>query len=162
MSALVLVAIGSNLPDDAGRSPLEICQWAVERLAATPGWHLVATSAWYRTAPVPAADQPDYVNGVARFAANHPAPDLLATLQAIESRAGRTRSVPNAARILDLDLLAVGSDVIRSTRLALPHPRLHQRAFVLDPLCDVAPGWRHPLLGCTAAELRAAQSAPRR
>lgn len=160
MSAWVLVAIGSNLPDRFGRPPAEICRAAVERLASMPGWQLLAVSAWYRTAPVPAADQPDYVNGVARFAASHPAPALLATLHAVEGEAGRTRSVANAARVLDLDLLAVGNEVIRSTRLAVPHPRLHERAFVLDPLCDVAPDWRHPLLGRTAAELRAVLAAP--
>ena len=158
MSKLVLVAFGSNLPDRSGRSSLDLCRWAVDALAARPGLTLRAVSDWYRTAPVPASDQPDYVNGVARYDTDVDSGldpvVLLATLHALEAEAGRTRSLPNAARVLDLDLLACGDQVADTPALRLPHPRLHERAFVLHPLCDVAPGWRHPLLGHTAAELR--------
>ncbi|MGI4799158.1 MAG: 2-amino-4-hydroxy-6-hydroxymethyldihydropteridine diphosphokinase, partial [Janthinobacterium lividum] len=108
----------------------------------------------YRTAPIPASDQPDFINGVARFSGLLTPADLLSILQAIEAEAGRIRDLPNAARTLDLDLLAVGDLVIDTPRLTLPHPRLAERAFVLFPLCDVAPTWRHPVLRHTALELR--------
>lgn len=154
MSELLLIAIGSNLPDQDGRSSIESCDRAVHRLAAHSALTLESVSAWYRTAPVPASDQPDFINGVARFSGTLDPLDLLATLHAVEAEAGRLRSVPNAARTLDLDLLAVGDVIVETPRLTLPHPRLAERAFVLFPLCDVAPSWRHPVLRRTATELR--------
>ncbi|MDT7951249.1 MAG: 2-amino-4-hydroxy-6-hydroxymethyldihydropteridine diphosphokinase [Acetobacteraceae bacterium] len=156
MTDIILVAIGSNLPDAEGRSPLDLCRWAVHRLAAQPGLSLDAVSAWYRTAPVPASDQPDFINGVVRLSGLLDPLALLGLLHEIEAEVGRIRSVANAARILDLDLLAVGARTISSAGLILPHPRLAERAFVLYPLCDVAPEWRHPTLGRTALQLRAA------
>ena len=156
MSEMVLIALGSNLPDQTDRSPLELCRWAIQTMAATPDLHLESVSDWYRTRPVPVSDQPDYINGVARLiSARHPC-QLLERLHAIEAEAGRVRSLPNAARVLDLDLLAVGDRIVHSLHLSLPHPRLQDRAFVLRPLCDVAPDWRHPVFGRTAAELLAA------
>lgn len=154
MSKSLLIALGSNLSDAAGRPPLENCRWALERLAEVPGLRLERSSRWYGTSPVPASDQPDYVNGAARFSGEVEPWALLATLHALEAEAGRVRAAPNAARVLDLDLLAVDDLVLPGPGLVLPHPRLSERAFVLYPLCDVAPGWRHPLLGRTASELR--------
>lgn len=154
VSELLLISIGSNLPDRAGRSSLESCDRAVLRLAAHSALTLESVSPWYRTAPIPASDQPDYINGAARFSGLLTPTDLLSILQAIEAEAGRIRDLPNAARTLDLDLLAVGDLVIDTPRLTLPHPRLADRAFVLFPLCDVAPTWRHPVLRRTAIELR--------
>jgi 2-amino-4-hydroxy-6-hydroxymethyldihydropteridine diphosphokinase len=154
MAKMLLVAVGSNLRDVYGREPVATCKWAVEKLADIPGLHLQRVSRWYRTAPVPASDQPDYVNGVARLSGEVAPEALLERLHAIEAQAGRVRSSPNAARVLDLDLLAVDGVVRHGPGLVLPHPRLAERAFVLWPLCDVAPGWRHPVLDRTATELR--------
>jgi 2-amino-4-hydroxy-6-hydroxymethyldihydropteridine diphosphokinase len=150
----LLIALGSNLPDASGRSSLDLCHWAIQQLAAHPALTLAATSAWYRTAPVPVSTQPDYINGVVRLTGTVAPAALLTLLHAIETEAGRTRTVPNAARVLDLDLLAVGDQILDTPTLILPHPRLPDRAFVLYPLCDVAPEWRHPALGRTATELR--------
>ncbi len=161
MTTHVLVALGSNRPGAGGRSSLDVCRWAVHQLATHPALTLHATSAWYRTAPVPVSSQPDFINGVIRLAGDIDPADLLALLHAIEAEAGRVRSVPNAARVLDLDLLAAGDRVVDSPGLTLPHPRLAERAFVLYPLCDVAPDWRHPRLGRTALELRDALPAQR-
>ncbi|GAC1482492.1 MAG: 2-amino-4-hydroxy-6-hydroxymethyldihydropteridine diphosphokinase [Acetobacteraceae bacterium] len=153
MAETVLVALDANLPDGEGRSALETCRRAAERLGGRPGLRLVALSRWYRTAPVPASDQPDYINGVARLSGAAEPASTLAWLHALEAEAGRVRGAANAARVLDLDLLAIDDVVVERPGLVLPHPRLAERAFVLAPLCDVAPGWRHPLLGRRADEL---------
>ena len=150
----ILVAVGANLPDRHGRPALETCRRAVERVANSTRLRLDAVSPWYRTSPVPASDQPDYVNAVARFSGDAEPGELLRRLQAIEAEAGRVRGAPNAARVLDLDLLAIDDLVLTEIGLILPHPRLEERAFVLYPLCDVAPEWRHPLLSRRAEELR--------
>ena len=152
MRKVILVGIGANLPDAAGRAAIETCRWAVGRLDALPGLRVRGLSRWYRTAPVPASDQPDYVNGVAHLVGVAEPGALLGALHTIEAKAGRVRGVVNGARVLDLDLLAVG-DMVMAGGLMLPHPRMTKRAFVLRPLLDVAPGWRHPVSGLSAADL---------
>lgn len=151
---MIPVAIGANLPDALGRNALGTCRWAAAALGGLPGLELRRLSRWYASRPVPDLDQPDYVNGVALLAGDISPEDLLARLHGIEAAAGRVRSVPNAARTLDLDLIAHG-DLVRPGPAApvLPHPRMHLRAFVLAPLRDVAPGWRHPVLGVTVEDL---------
>ncbi len=151
---MILIAIGANLPDRAGALPLATCRAGVEALRALPGLRLTAVSPWYRTAPVPASDQPDFCNGVARIEGDCDPEWLLHTLHAIEARAGRVRSVANAARVLDLDLIDCNG-ALRDGPLILPHPRAHRRGFVLLPLNDVAPDWIHPRLGIGPAALLA-------
>ena len=161
---MILVGIGANLPGTDGVPPLQTCRRAVEKLAVLPGLRLQAASRWYSSDPMPPSSQPRYVNAVAALQVepNHAEPDpavLLGWLQSIEAAAGRVRGEPNAARTLDLDIIAMG-EAGRLVRTApdpvLPHPRAHQRAFVLLPLLDVAPGWVHPVLGASARELLAA------
>lgn len=156
MAETLLLGLGANLPDAHGRPALDTCRWAVERVAGLRGLRLRAVSRWYRTAPVPPSGQPDFVNGVALLSGDVEPEALLEALHGIEAEAGRVRGAANAARVLDLDLLAVDEVVRRGPGLILPHPRLAERAFVLCPLCDVAPDWRHPVLGRTARELLAA------
>ena len=155
---MILVAIGANLPGPDGAPPIETCRRAAMALhGVMPGLSLAALSRWWASPAWPAGSgAPDYVNGVARLAG--PAPDpaaLLAALLAIETRFGRARSEPNAPRTLDLDLLAIGGMVRAAPDPILPHPRLHLRAFVLAPLLEVAPGWRHPTVARPAADLLA-------
>ncbi len=150
---MILVAIGANLPDAAGRPALATCVWARAQLMGIAP--VVQVSRWYRTAPVPASDQPDYINGVARLDGGGDPRAVLDALHRIENIAGRVRGVPNAARVLDLDLLAIDGQVVAGDGLILPHPRIAQRGFVLLPLSDVAPGWIHPVLGATASVLLA-------
>jgi 2-amino-4-hydroxy-6-hydroxymethyldihydropteridine diphosphokinase len=156
---MILVALGANLPAPYGASPLDACRRAAAALDALPGLHLIGLSRWFRTAPVPPSGQPDYVNAVARLRGAADPATLLAALQAIESRAGRVRGVLDAARTLDLDIVAMGprGALCRTAPdPVLPHPRAHLRAFVLAPLLDVAPDWVHPVLGHSAAALLAA------
>lgn len=147
MFQTILVAIGANLPAADGALPLATCQWAVGKLAAIPGLRLHRVSRWFATRPIPASDQPDFVNGVALLGGDIDPADLLAALHGIEAAAGRVRTGPNGARTLDLDLLAMDGLVVSTPALTLPHPRLQDRAFVLRPLLDVLPGWRHPVSG---------------
>lgn len=159
---MILVAIGANLAGTDGEPPVETCRRAVAAMALLPGTHIRRVSRWYETAPVPPSAQPMYINAVARLGVEpgvtvDPA-DLLARLMEIETRFGRVRGAANAARTLDLDIIAMGEggQLMRSTPdPILPHPRAHERAFVLAPLVDVAPGWIHPVLGLPAEALLA-------
>jgi len=154
---MILVAIGANLPGPGGETPLSTCRAAVSEIAALPGLRLVAISRWYETGPVPRSDQPNYVNGVARFERVADVPvtpvGLLTSLHAIENRFGRERAEINAARTLDLDLIDMDGLVRDAPDPILPHPRAHQRAFVLRPLLDVAPTWVHPASGRSGTAL---------
>lgn len=138
-------------------------QQAAAALAQLEGIRLTGLSGWFETTPVPPSDQPNYINAVALlrvlpgFAIDSEL--LLARLMTLEASFGRRRSVPNAARTLDLDMIAAeGPDgpVVRETPdPILPHPRAHLRAFVLAPLAQVAPWWVHPVLKRTASSLLA-------
>ena len=159
---MILIAIGTNLP---GRfaSPLAAAMAGAREVAALP---LLAgparLSSWYATAPVPPSGQPDYINGVIGFSETDAsaAPGfpgaLLAALQAIEVAFGRVRTFPNAARVLDLDIVAVGDLVRAAPDPVLPHPRMHERRFVLEPLREVDPEFRHPGLGLGVEAMLAA------
>lgn len=145
---VILIALGANLPDVAGKPPLETCQAAAAALDSLPGLRLRALSRWYRTQPVPPLPgAPTFVNGVARLEGEAGDPvALLAALHAIEERAGRLRPFPNAPRTLDLDLIDLHGLCREAPDPVLPHPRAHLRRFVLQPLRDVAPAWVHPVL----------------
>ncbi|MEJ1978931.1 MAG: 2-amino-4-hydroxy-6-hydroxymethyldihydropteridine diphosphokinase [Acetobacteraceae bacterium] len=153
---MIFIAIGANLPGPDGVSPLETCRRAAEALDGLLGLRRTGLSRWFATDPVPPSGQPPYINGVARLDGEADPAALLAALQAVEQAHGRVRGLPNAARTLDLDIVTMDGQVRSAPDPVLPHPRMHQRAFVLAPLLDVAPGWTHPLLGQTASALLAA------
>ncbi|GAN81791.1 2-amino-4-hydroxy-6-hydroxymethyldihydropteridine diphosphokinase [Acidocella aminolytica] len=143
---MILIAIGANLPGKDGMTPLQSCEAAAASVRDIPGLSFVAQSTWYRTQAVPVSSQPDYCNGMIRMAGAGDPAGVLRVLQEIELRFGRERSVANAARTLDLDIIDMNGMIRATPDPVLPHPRAHQRAFVLRPLLDVAPGWRHPVL----------------
>lgn len=137
-AAEVFVGLGANLGDLAAT-----LNAALAELAALPQTQLLAVSSTYRSAPVEAGG-PDFLNAVARLQTGLAPLELLDALQAIELRHGRERPFVNAPRTLDLDLLSHGGQSLDLPRLRLPHPRLHQRAFVLRPLIELAPELRLP------------------
>ena len=142
------VALGANLGDR--RANLEA---ALGLLAELPRLRLLRVSAFFDTAHVGKTDQPRFLNAVARVETGLPPRRLLRALQIIEDRLGRRRDEHWGPRTLDLDLLLYGDRVVNEPDLVVPHPRMHERAFVLEPLVQIAPDARHPLLKTTAAEL---------
>ena len=132
--AEAFVALGANL-----ENPLLQVTQALSELDAIEGTHVLAASSLYRTAPVGYANQPDFVNAVAKLETGLSPRALLDALHVIENRHARQRSTRNAPRTLDLDLLLYGMLVMREEDLTLPHPRMHERAFVLMPLAEIAP-----------------------
>jgi 2-amino-4-hydroxy-6-hydroxymethyldihydropteridine diphosphokinase len=149
---MILIGIGSNLAAPQFGSPQDTASAAVAQLPVI-GALVVRCSRWYLSQPVPPSDQPWYVNAVAAVETRLAPAALLAALLALEARFERRRDAPNAARTLDLDLLDYDGRQCASERLVLPHPRLHERRFVLAPLAEIAPHWRHPRLALTATEL---------
>ncbi len=145
---LVLLGLGANIGN-----PLGQLQLAVRHLSEI--LRIDAVSSVYRTEPVGGVEQPDYLNIVALGRMDGSAIELHLKLLALEEAMGRRRGIRNGPRIIDIDLLVFGDAVSDSPQLTIPHPRLHERAFVLAPLCEIAPEWRHPALGKSAAELLA-------
>lgn len=153
---MILLGLGGNLPIAGASSPVDNLEVALAALVQE-GVGVVKRSRWYRTAPIADQPQPWYVNGVAELDTELSPDALMELLLTVERRFGRVRTVPNAPRTIDLDLLAY-RDIITppcAPIVTLPHPRLHERAFVLVPLVEIAPAWRHPVLRCTAHDLLA-------
>jgi 2-amino-4-hydroxy-6-hydroxymethyldihydropteridine diphosphokinase len=146
----VVVALGSNLGSPSG-GPAEILHAAQQAMDAA-GLKVVRRSALWRSSAWPDPAEPAYLNAVVLVETAFEPPAVLTRLHAIEAALGRERGAPNAARTLDLDLIAYAR-CVRARAPVLPHPRAADRLFVMGPLAEIAPGWRHPLTGRTAAEL---------
>ena len=142
----IFIGAGANLDHPSYGTPRETLEAAFRELVRR-GVQVLRVSRWYRTAPVPVSDQPWYQNTVIEVAADMSADRLLAILHDVEHAFGRVRTVANAPRAIDLDLLDFHGEIALGGpgRATLPHPRLAGRAFVLRPLADLAPQWRHPV-----------------
>ncbi|SLN77081.1 2-amino-4-hydroxy-6-hydroxymethyldihydropteridine diphosphokinase [Oceanibacterium hippocampi] len=155
---VVLIGLGANLDHPVHGGPRETLLAALDALALG-GVSVVRLSPWYLTRPVPDEGQPWYVNGVAQVDTVLAANSLLAMLHEIEAALGRVRKARWESRTVDLDLLDYRGHVVapavphRHGVATLPHPRLENRPFVLRPLVDILPDWRHPMSGLTATEL---------
>lgn len=148
----LFLGIGANLVPDGYQSVREGCEAAIALMPGM-GIDVDGLSPWYETAPVPVSDQPWFVNAVISARSAMPPASVLAALHQIESRFGRTRTVRNEARVLDIDLLDYNGQLLEEGGLTIPHPRLDQRAFVLLPLRDLAPDWEHPQSGKSVRDL---------
>jgi 2-amino-4-hydroxy-6-hydroxymethyldihydropteridine diphosphokinase len=144
---MIFLGLGGNLSCETYGSPRRTCGAALEILARR-GVAIAAHSHWYESAPVPISDQPWFVNGVVNVETALSPEQLVKTVLEVEGELGRRRSVPNAARTIDIDVLAYDDQVVGGkphTDVEIPHPRMHSRAFVLLPLADIAPEWVHPI-----------------
>lgn len=145
---MILIAVGANLPAAGFDSPLATCEAAVARIDRDAALRVVGRSRWYESEPVPKSDQPWFVNGAVAIETDLNPEVLLARLHVIEDTFGRVRRVRNEARPLDLDIIDYNGLVrIGAIDPTLPHPRAHERAFVLLPIRDLNPDWRHPVSG---------------
>ncbi len=141
------IALGSNLGDS-----LTTLESSLTVINSIPGINLVAVSSWYRTQPI-GPPQPDYLNGCAILNVQQTPEELLALLQAVELQFGRVRNEKWGARTLDLDLILYEDLIINTPNLTIPHPRIHERAFVLVPLAQIAADWQEPRTGKAIAQL---------
>ena len=141
---MIIIGIGANLKSVLYNSIIEACEKSLQ-LIKESNIDVICQSSWYETEPIPASSQSNFINGVICVKTQLSNLDLLKVLLSIETKMGRRRSEKNAERIIDLDLIAYHDDIIESELLTLPHPRMVERAFVLLPISELIPEWRHPL-----------------
>ena len=151
ISPRIFLGIGANLTADGFDTPQDGCLAAIESLK-DEGIEIIAISPWYKSAPVPISDQPWYHNAVVEIATDMRPEELIGILHQREAGFGRIRITRNEARVLDIDIVDFGG-LVMDGNLTLPHPRMHQRAFVLRPLADLAPDWKHPETNQTISAL---------
>jgi len=146
--AIAYIGIGSNLGDKSFH-----CRYSIDQIDTLPGCHVIARSTLFKTEPEGVTGQPWYVNGIAQIAAMKSPFELLQGLMNIESAMGRARRKRWEARIIDLDILLFGQKIITSHDLIIPHPLMHKRRFVLEPLAQLAPHLVHPVFKVTIQKL---------
>ncbi len=141
---MIYIGIGSNLNGKNNETPLQNCKKALEELKKEV--NICKISSWYKSEPIPVSNQPWYINGVVEISTNKSSIDLLEFILNIEEFFGRVREKKNEARILDLDIIDYKKKILyKKNKLIIPHPRMHQRSFVLQPLQELNPKWIHPI-----------------
>ena len=141
---MIYIGIGSNLNGKNNETPLQNCKKAVVELKKEV--NICKISSWYKSEPIPVSNQPWYINGVVEISTNKSSIDLLEFILNIEEFFGRVRKKKNEARILDLDIIDYKKKILyKKNKLIIPHPRMHQRSFVLQPLQELNPKWIHPI-----------------
>ena len=146
-----LIAIGSNLVSPTFGLPIKNCIEAVRKLSFF--FNVIKISKWYKSEPIPKSQQPWFINGLINVETNFSPEEIMKTLLKIENEFGRLRSKKNEARIIDLDLIDYDNLIKETKFLTLPHPRMHERLFVLRPLNDISSTWKHPILKKSVKEL---------
>ncbi|MBI3609482.1 MAG: 2-amino-4-hydroxy-6-hydroxymethyldihydropteridine diphosphokinase [Nitrospirae bacterium] len=147
-SAVGYIGIGSNMGDRQA-----YCEEAVRRIARFPKTAILAASSLYETAPLEIPDQDRFINAVVAVRTELSPHELLRACQEVEQFLGRKRSVRFGPRTIDLDVLFYGDRIIQEPGLTIPHPRMHERRFVLEPLAEIAPGLEHPVFHKTADQM---------
>ncbi|MGD9009341.1 MAG: 2-amino-4-hydroxy-6-hydroxymethyldihydropteridine diphosphokinase [Desulfobacteraceae bacterium] len=149
MADLVYISIGSNIGD-----LLNNCCQAIEALRSDPDIHVIGRSPFYRTAPVDFREQDWFLNAALKLQTSVPPIQLLNQIQAVQRMLGRKAdTVRFGPRIIDLDIIFYGDQILETAELTLPHPRMHKRRFVLQPICDIDPTIVHPLLRVSVQDL---------
>ena len=148
---MILVAIGSNLNSKSFGSPEQNCNAAIDMLRKY--FEVTQSSSFYKTEPIPRSEQPWFVNCIVNIKSKTSPSRISDTLLKIESQFGRKRNRKNEARVIDLDLIAYNSLIVKSLKLTLPHPRMHLRKFVIQPICDINKNWIHPISKKKAFEI---------
>jgi len=145
---IAYIGIGSNLGDKSFH-----CRYSIDQIDTSPGCHVIARSTLFKTEPEGVTGQPWYVNCIAQIAVTKSPFDLLQGLMNVESAMGRVRRKRWEPRIIDLDILLFGQEIRESHNLLIPHPLMHKRRFVLQPLAQLAPDLLHPVFKVTIQEL---------
>jgi len=141
---LIYIGIGSNLNGKNNETPLQNCKKALVELKKEV--NICKISSWYKSEPIPVSNQPWFINGVIEISTNKSSLDLLEFILSIEEVFGRVREKKNEARILDLDIIDYKKKILYiKNKLIIPHPRMHERSFVLQPLSELNPKWIHPI-----------------
>ena len=141
---MIYIGIGSNLNGKNNETPLQNCKKAVVELKKEV--NICKISSWYKSEPIPVSNQPWFINGVVEISTNKSSLDLLEFILSIEKVFGRVREKKNEARILDLDIIDYKKKILYiKNKLIIPHPRMHERSFVLQPLNELNPKWIHPI-----------------
>jgi 2-amino-4-hydroxy-6-hydroxymethyldihydropteridine diphosphokinase len=141
---LIYIGIGSNLNGKNNETPLQNCKKALVELKKEV--NICKISSWYKSEPIPVSNQPWFINGVIEISTDKSSLDLLEFILSIEEVSGRVREKKNEARILDLDIIDYKKKILYiKNKLIIPHPKMHERSFVLQPLSELNPKWMHPI-----------------
>jgi len=141
----IIIGIGGNIKSEEGTHPIKVAMKAISYFKDY-SINVTNQSSWYETEPIPKSDQPNFFNCIVLANTNLNELDVLKSLHEIEHKLGRKRSMVNEARIIDLDLIDYSNKILINKEIVIPHPRAHQRRFVMEPLAELDKTWVHPIL----------------